>query len=299
MLNFPIPRAVVIVGALILAVCFSVVAQDNLTVQEILDRHLRSFGSADAIGKSQKRMAVGRSDFTPFDTGKSGTGQAKFASDGKDMAFFSIFDLWNYSAEKIGIFSNKATIPKVDNGRSPLGSFLFAYDQTLTGRLFGGSIFSTWLFLGSDLNGMTAEAGGKKKVNGADAWMIKVVPKGGLTAGSYIKLYFDAKEFHHIRTVYFQKGIDQGFFDVGSPSNSPMTTSTSGLRGEPTYNDTTLTEDFSDYRSDACGIALPHKYDLHLEADTPTSRGSAQFVWHFQISGYTLTSDPPSKLFSF
>src|SRR2546423_11600360 len=90
----------VLLACMICSAVLSIAAQDkNLTAEEILARHLKSFGSPDAIAKSQNRMAVGRADFTHFETAKRATGQATFASDGKDMAFFSRFDLRDYRME--------------------------------------------------------------------------------------------------------------------------------------------------------------------------------------------------------
>jgi hypothetical protein len=212
------------------------------------------------------------------------------------MAFLSTFDMRDYRLERIGIFSDKIDIPVVqENHRSPLGSFLLAYDKLLGGRLFGGSIFSTWALYSRDLDELKLEADGKKKVNNRDAWVIKVSPKGGLSGGSYIKLYFDAENFHHLRTVFHQKETETGFYDTGSRATNIGTTGNWGP-GEMTNNGSTLTEDFDDFKTDAAGISLPHKYSVLLYIDSRT--GSAQFKWDFNITEYKLVNFPPN-FFSF
>ena len=107
-----------------------------------------------------------------------------------------------------------------------------------------------------------------------DAWVLKVVPKGGLGTGSYIKLYFDAKDFHHIRTVYRQAETERGFYatnDKGSKGQAP-----GGWDNDMSSNGSTLTEDFSDFKPDAAGISLPHKYSLLLSVNSAAELGRIQ-----------------------
>jgi hypothetical protein len=289
---------ILIASTVVIVTSVLAIAQEkNLSADEIIARHLGSFGSNEAIAKSVNRMAIGSSDFTHFDTSTNANGSAAFASDGKNMAFFSTFNLRDYRMERIGLFQNRVSIPVIyENHRSPLGSFLLAYDKLLTSRLFGGSIFSTWLLYGNDLNGVKIEAEGKKRVENRDAWVLKVSPKGGLITGSWIKLYFDAKDFHHIRTVYHQKETESGFYDTGEGAKNKGTSGNWGP-GEMANNGSTLTEDFSDFSNDAAGLSLPHKYSVLLYFDSHI--GSAQFKWSFQLTEYKLIRQFPPNFFSF
>ncbi|MBV9242816.1 MAG: hypothetical protein JO314_12495, partial [Acidobacteria bacterium] len=290
-------RVVILASLTIISFASAALAQDKLTVKDILDRHLQSFGTADAIAKSQNRMAMGRADFTVMMTAKKATGKAVLASDGKDLALFSTFDLLDYRMERIGLFDNKVTIPVVDQGhRSPLGSFLLAYNKFLGERLFGGSIFSTWPLYGSDLGKLNVEVDKKVKIGDKEAWVLKVTPKGGLGTGSYIKLYFDAKDFHHIRTVYRQHETERGFFDPGSKDTNKGQVP-GGFDQDMANNGSTLTEDFDDFSNDAAGISLPHKYSVLLSIDSV--RGLQDFRWEFQISEYKLIKEFPANFFSF
>ncbi|MBV9241007.1 MAG: hypothetical protein JO314_03270, partial [Acidobacteria bacterium] len=172
-------------------------------------------------------------------------------------------------------------------------------------RLFGGSVFSTWPLFGSDTSRLTIEVDGKKKVGDKEAWVLKITPKGGLGTGSFMKLYFDAKDFHHIRTVYRQKELEKGFYDsMGSNANdknvfakggnsSPM----GGWDQDMASNGSTLTEDFDDFRNDAAGISLPHKYSVLLSIDAAS--GTSEFKWGFQITEYKLIKEFPADFFSF
>jgi hypothetical protein len=298
MFKFPAIQRIVIVFAIMVASSVYAVAQDkNLTAEQILARHLRSFGSTEAIAQSVNRMAVGQADFKMYSTQKSASGKAVLASDGKNLALFSTFDLIDYRMERIGLFSNKVSIPIVEQGhRSPLGSFLSTYDKLLENRLFGGSIFSTWVFYSTDQSGLTMDFDGKKKVGSTEAWVVKVTPKGGLGSGSYIKLFFDTKDFHHIRTLYRQSETERGFFSSGSRDDSKGK-APGGWDQDMANNGTTLTEDFSDFSPDAAGISLPHKYSVLLSIDGV--QGSSEFKWDFQIAEYKLIKQFPGDFFTF
>lgn len=294
MFALPIFRTSLVAGMIVFATALSVLAQKNLSAEDILAKHLQSFGTPEAIAKSKNRMAVGQGEFTILSTQKKATGKAILASNGADLALFSTFNLGEYRMERIGLFGNKVTIPFVDQAhRSPLGSFLAFYDKLLGGRIFGGSVFSTWSLYSPDLNGAKLETDGKKKVGDRDAWVVKISPKGGLSSGSYIKLYFDAKDFHHIRTVYRQAAGERGFYDT-SGGNKPG--SIGNWDQDMANNGTTLTEDFDDFKDDAGGISLPHKYSVLLSTDT--LNGTNEFKWVFTIVEYRLINFPPD-FFSF
>jgi hypothetical protein len=273
------------------------IAQDNnLTVEEIFQRHLKSFGAPADITQSQNRLAVGTSEFRIVSASTHGTGAAQFSSDGKNLALLSTFDLRDYRLDRIGLFSDKVTIPFLYQGhRSPLGTFLTNFEQTLSARIFGGAVFSTWLGYapGSELKRFTVD--GKKKVDGKDAWVVKYSPPGGLVGnGSYIKLYFDAGTFRHIRTEFRQREHDAGFNGtvLGQQGSAPA-----GIDTSMASNASLLVEDFGDFSSDASAIVLPHSYNISLEMDT--YKGTFKYGWKFQIKEYKLIRQFPAGYWAF
>jgi hypothetical protein len=292
-------RIVTVVAVFVTAPVVILAQDKNLTAEEIIARHLASFGSADAIAKSVNRMAVGHADFTILSSQKNAAGNVVLASNGKDLALFSTFDMSDYRMERIGLFNNKVTVPVAEQGqRGPLGKFVLAYDKFVGQRLFGGSIFSTWALYSSDLNGVKVEVDGRKKVGGTDAWVLKVIPKGGLGSGSYIKLYFDVKDFHHIRTVYRQAETERGFYgNVNSKASGGGGQVPGSWDQDMASNGSTLTEDFSDFNVDAGGISLPHKYSVLLSFDS--AQGSSEYKYEFKITEYKLIKEFPANFFSF
>lgn len=265
----------------------------KLTPTEIIAKHIASVGKNDLIAQSKRLMVVGSSEFVRYNPEQRVPGKAVLASDGNDLAFFSTFESTDFPMERIGLFSDKVNIPTVKMGsRSPLGGFLKSWDKTLDSRIFGGIIFSTWRFFSSDSLPGKFETDGKKKIGDRDVWVLNYTPKGGLTDGSYIKLYFDAENFHHLRTVYRQKEPEG--YTTGSGAG--RTGGVSDWNADMANNASTLTEDFEDFRSDI-GLVLPHKYSISLVLDGAT--GTGQFDYNFTITQYRLIKDFPLDFFSF
>jgi hypothetical protein len=277
----------------------------KMPAEEIIAKHVESIGKSDLVASSKKRMAVGSSEFKMSVEAKLATGRAILAADGSNnMVVFSTFNMLDYQKERIGVFGDKIDVPFIVPGRrSGLGTFLVTYDKFLNDRIFGGCVFSTWLFLGPDSRRGKFETEGKKKIGDHEAWVINYTPRGGLKNGSYIKLYFDTETYHHLRTVYRQKETEGGFSETGGmqagAGGGVFSKNTSGSWGnEMANNGATLTEDFEDIRNDEkVGLTLPHKYTIYLEADS--SGGTRKLKWTFGIEEYSLVKDFPAGFFSF
>ncbi|MFN0141415.1 MAG: hypothetical protein ACKVQW_15175 [Pyrinomonadaceae bacterium] len=212
------------------------------------------------------------------------------------MAFFSTFEMSDYPFERIGFFKQKVDIPIVQLGRrSPLGTFLNAYDKTIRSRVFGGSVFSSWRFFSSETLTSKIESEGKKKIGKREAWVLKLTPDGGLSADSSIRLYFDTENFSHVRTVYRQKETERGFHEIrGREAGTGQ--APGAWEQDMASNGSTLTENFDDFR-DENGVTLPHKYEVLLSVDGV--RGTSEFRWNFEFSEYRPMKEFPLNFFSF
>jgi hypothetical protein len=299
---FKVKNHIFLLSLLVFAGCIGAQAQ-KMAPEEIIAKHIASIGKKEIVQGSKKMMAIGGSTFEIINASKQANGRAVLASDGSNYTFVSTFNMNDYKMERIGYFSNKIDIPFVIPGRhSPLGTFLSTYNKFLDNRIFGGSIFSSWLFLGPKDSWGKLETEGKKKVGDREAWVVNYIPTGGgLTPGSSIKLYFDAENFHHLRTVYRQKEKESGFSDqaqAGSDDSSSFrgVAAVKGWNADMASNGSTLTEDFEDIRNDG-GMTQPHKYSILLALDGAS--GTSQFRWHLTIEEYRLIKDFPANFFSF
>jgi len=238
--------------------------------EEIVQRHLDSIGSLEHRLTSTSRLVLGETEFAVVVPESTLKGRALMASDGHDLMFLSNFGVPQYKYEKIGLFDGKSSIPFISQGmRSPLGSYLQVNTKILTERLFGGSILSSWRLL--EPGTFEVRNAGKKRINGRDAFVIRLILKNALAGESAIKLYFDAETFQHLRTEYLQTIPDK---DV-----QPIRVFGANL-GE---NVNLFVEDFSDYRRTG-NLTLPHKYRASLTLSE--GKGTKEFRWSFNVEEY-------------
>ena len=295
--NRPIQIAALLLAVMMIGDVVNANGQSTkLSPKEIISKSLASICSPDVLDVAKRRMVIAGSEFSIRSGTSNSAGRAVLASDGDNMALFSTFNISDYRMERIGLFSNKVDIPFIVPGkRSPLGSWLMAYDRTLEDKIFGGSVFSSWQFWQPEDSWGKMETEGKKKIGDREVWVINYSPKKGLKAGSYIKLYFDAVNFHHLRTVYKQMESERGFYDTGSKGSNVGST---GHIDDAAManNQSTLTEDFADYRDDK-GLVLPWKYSINLKMEN--SGGTAEFNWQFKIEEYKLIKQFPANFFTF
>ena len=276
----------------VLLVLFLFVSQSSsqeLTADVVIAKHIASIGTPEMLVKSKQRMAIGTSEFIRRDPAQTSVGRTVLASNGTDFAFFATFDLSDYSMERIGIFSNKINLPLLQEGRrSPLGSYLLVNDKILIDRIFGGPIFATWYLLDRSTITGKFDLEGKKKIGEREAWVVSYKPKPALRGGSTLKLYFDAENFHLLRTALKLTEPDRGFYEV----NGKRTEMNPSMAG----NGSSLQEDFDDYK-ETNGLTLPHKYKIDLTLNG--AAGTAQFKWNFNIVEYRIVKDFGPGFFSF
>jgi hypothetical protein len=283
-------RALLLLSVLVTAGPTFVYAQKP-SADEIIAKHRASFGSAEDIAKTKLRSAVGSGQFQNKYKPNKANFAAYFASNGDDLKFLLTMELWTYRNERIGVFSNKINIPYLDPNQrhGPLSDFLSNYDPTLTDRIFGGPVFSRWVFLSSTPPKGKFETEGKKKIGDRETWVVKYHPKNELTLGASIKLYFDAENFRLLRTEYRESEINPRPFNAGSDTQTASGTvypsgSTSGE---------TIIEDFGDYRPVA-GVMLPHKYII-----SPTMGNTFLFEYSVVINEYKILNEFPADTFTF
>lgn len=255
------------------------------TVEEILRKHAEAVGTETARKQAGNRIAIGKSEFeVTLPTWRS-TGKAVFASDDRNIMFISSFDLPEYPFEKVGFFRGKLQIPFTTSGaRSPLGSYLLLNDNILSERLFGGAISTQWRMLDASQIAESLRFGGSKKIEGRETYVIHYNAKGNTSADSGITMYFDAKNFRHVRTEYRQKMPEKYFYRMGIFGNQ---------EGE---NLNQLSEDFGDHRETG-GLTLPHRYKIRLLIDGRS--GTKEFRWSFTFDEYRMGQNFGEDFFTF
>lgn len=272
--------------------------REKLTAQEIIVKHLDSLGPAAVRAKMTTRMAVGTCKFTAkiASGGISTTdGPGVLASDGPKSLIAASFNSSTYPKETLAYDGDKITTGYIKPGlRSTLGDFILGNKISFKDGLIGGSLSSAWPFW--DLTGHDArlEAGGTKKINGRDAYVIKYSPKKG--SEYEIKVYFDAETFQHVRTEYdrivsalnAQNRIDDSRRQrelVGGVDGSAR-------QRESRFG---MIEEFSDYKAEG-GLMLPHTYRIEISLDG--QQGTSTQEWVFSLTEFTFNEKIDATAFN-
>ena len=269
----------------LLTSCVTVFSADELTIEAILKNHGETVGSESDRKRAGSRIAIGKSEFELTLPSWSAAGKVVFASDDRNIMLISSFDVAEYPFEKIGLFNGKIDIPFTTPGsRSPMGSYLLLNDNIVSEKLFGGVISSGWKMLNPAPVLDRMRLAGTKKVGGREAYVIRYNAKGNASADSGIDLFFDAKNFRHVRAEYRQKIPEKYFYRMGIFGNQ---------EGE---NMNQLIEEFGDFRKTG-GLELPHKYTVKLIIDGRS--GTKEFRWTFVFDEYRLGQNFGEDFFTF
>jgi len=262
-----------VLGVIVVAIMITGAAPalDKLRPDEIVSKHLASIGSPEALSSIKTRITVGNVTVTFRMPGKGKlAGKAVLASDGGLSVVGMNFDDSRYSQERFGFDGQAVTAAFVRPGmRSSLGDFLLTHQVVFKQGLIGGTLSSAWpLFNLNDKNGKL-EYGGTRKIDGIQAYQLNYMPRGG--SDLEISLYFDAENFHHLRTEYTRAISAQ----IG------VTDDTSGHQRESRYK---MVESFSNFKKEGL-LTLPHNYKLELQLETRADTYAAD--WEFTFSEFS------------
>jgi hypothetical protein len=243
---------------------------EKLKPEEVVARHLESLGPAEARQPGRSRVIAGTSLLNLRSGGGGQTsGAAVIASQGEKVLLKAEFDSPSYPFERIGFDGKKLTArPYAPGARSPIAGFFLSHDATFGEGLIGGTLSSAWPLLNLAERRAKLEYAGTEKVNGREAHKLKYMPHEG--SELKVKLYFDAENFHHLRTEY-ERVI---------PAPMGATPQQSASQRETRYK---LVEDFSDFRPEG-GMTLPHSYKMQYSV---SQYNPFVMDWTFNFEKYT------------
>lgn len=256
-------------------------AQD-LKSEEIVAKHLESIGTKEKRDAAKNRLIGGASQFESKQPSKKTGGKVIMVSDANNLFFVSSFNSQEYPFEKIGSFAGKPNLPFVTAGtRSPLGAFLADHNKIISEGVLGGSLSSMWSLLNPQIKKGKLSSEGTKKIDGRKAHVLSYFVEG--TAGKMtIKMFFDAENFHHVRTIYH---------DEVPPRDQPF-----GVLGVQAGLKLDITEDFGDFKT-VEGLTLPHTYKIRYQTDS--NSGVYEYNWNFTMSKVLFNQNLDAKFFTF
>lgn len=266
--------------ALLLSSHGSAGANQKMSSEEIIAKHMEAIGSTETLSSISSRIIVGEAvaTFKEPGTGQVG-GRAVFASEGTKSMLGLVFDNTNYPHDKVGYDGDRITSSYVRPGvRSTLGDFLVTHTSILKHGLFGGTLSSAWPLLDASKARAKFDASGPKKVDGRQVYEVKYLPKDG--SDVRISLFFDAETFHHVRTEYTRL--------ISAPQG--LTPADSARQRESRYK---MVEEFADFKR-VSGLTLPHTYRIKLNLDTLTGSFVAEWDLNFSQFSFNQKIEPGS-----
>lgn len=263
-------------------------ADEKLSVEEIIAKHLDSIASKEKRDSIKNQIAIGVSEFLVVRGSSSKTvGNAVIISEAGKVMLGTKFNSLDYPFEKVGFDGSKVDVAFVSPGlRSPFGNFIFSNKNIFSEGLFGGSLSSSWALLDAQSRKAKITSSGKKKIDGREVYILEYSPKRGSDITT--KLFFDAQTFQHIRTEYRQ--IFSAAQGVQSTSSQGRAVDNSAQQQESRH---TLTEEFSDFSAEN-GLTVPHKYRIHLLLN---GRSTSEFEWKFEFSKFLFNQNLEANSF--
>lgn len=173
----------------------------KLKAEDLVAKHLGSVGPVESQGRSSC-LADGNGALAILRGGGGKLqGPAKFLSEGRKLRMSVVFNQAQYPAEEVSFDGDEVDVGQVSPGRrSPLGEFVYHYDEIVREGLFGGVLSTGWPLLDVDERNPKLKYEGLKKVDDVEYHTLRYRPRkrSDLT----IRLYFDSETFRHLMTVY-------------------------------------------------------------------------------------------------
>lgn len=258
---------------------------------DIIAKHLDAIGSAEARSALHATQFKGTCSVVVKQGGAGQVdGQIMMVSQGNQNLIRMTFDSPDYPFEEFKYDGKKYTGSQIHPGRrTPVGSFFNLNDILFKEGLVGGVLSSSWPLLNVQEKNPRLEYGGTKKIDGQDLIALKYVPRKG--SDLKITLYFDAQNFHHLRTEY-QATIyasDQRKIAGGGGKMPDVQNQQAANARIEAY------EEFADFKAEG-GLTLPHSYNFHLAIQSETS--PAIVDWQVKLTSFVMNPQIDASVFS-
>jgi hypothetical protein len=227
-------------------------ADEKMTAEEVVAKHLESIGSAEERASVKSRVIVGVSRYVRRGPGGGSTeGRAVLASENEKNMIGMKFGVPGYDIESVAFDGKDLTVGYIAPGvRSPLEQFFRNHESTFKHGLLGGALSSAWSLLSLDDKKAKLKYSGVKKIEGTSLHQMKYQPRKG--SDLEVTLFFEADSFRHVRTEYSR---------VVSANIGPGGVDSSAAQRETRYK---FVETFADFRKEG-NLTLPHDYRIRLE----------------------------------
>jgi len=257
------------------------VKDEKLKPEQLIEKHLASIGPADKLQAVKSRVTAGTTH-VEFTVGghASMDGEGNIVSQDTSMRSYFTFPSKDYPGELFAFNGKSTFVNLISPGvRSPLGNFLFHYDEPITNGLLFGVLSTSWALENPEGKRPRMDVSGPKKVDGKQVYELKYVPKNGSNITAYF--YFDVETFRHVGTQIKMEVVPTGV-------NQKITDS-----AETTLY--TINEKYGDFK-EVDGLTLPYTYKMDFSISS--TRGGFVGAWTYTIKQILHNQPIDPKLFA-
>lgn len=234
-------------------------AKDDMSVADLVKKHLDSIGTEQARTAVKNRVVEGAVRFHLLNASTANQdGKATLVSEGDKLVSLLKLPNPNYHGERFVSDGRKTEEAVVRPGVwSKLGSFVMVHNEILKEGLWGGTLNTGWPLAHLEARGAKVQDRGLKKVDGRELRRLDYSPKkrGDLE----IQLYFEPDTFRHVMTVYsLTISPRMGMGEVQT------------AREQPSHY--LLEERFADFKS-VDGLSLPGRWTIQYTSDVTAAGG--------------------------
>ena len=265
--------------AFLLLACLPTFAEDKITLDELLQKHLDSIGSNEARLGTRVRAVNGKFKMEVIQGGNDeASGDAGVISAGKMMKLMMKTDSARYAGEKFWYDGKHVVVPVSDvAARTYIADFMYRNQPILRDGLFSGTVGTSWALLDVKDRGAKMIYDGIKTIDGQDLHQVTYVPKKSASELE-IHLYFDPQTFRHVMTRY--KFEVTGYLNVTPGIDRQARTQNTG---KTIYR---LEEKFSDFHT-TDGLTLPGTWDIRYSVEPVRP-----ILMHWTVNLTRVTSNP-------
>jgi len=270
--NISIMKIAAAIGLLIIAtiLCARTAAAQKITAEQLIAHHLDAIGNAKARAAITTRIFSGTAQVI-FRTAPAGQaiGKAVLASEGNKQLFAMSFPSPVYPREQLAFNGVSFMAAFATPGtRSVLGNFLMTNDAIFKQSLMGGVLSAGWPLPNVEKLPGSIEYAGTRKIDGRTVHELRYTPRGN--SDLKITLYFDAVDYHHVRTEYERV--------IPAPMGRVEYSNVQEREGR--YK---MVEDFSLFKTEG-ELNLPHIYTIKLSVDTVNGTFVAE--WTIKLTNF-------------
>jgi hypothetical protein len=260
-------KAILLAALLATFSVFASAQKEKITAEEIIQKHLASIGTPEAIAAVKSRVMVGQGNLSSR-LGYIGgiTGPAQLASDGDKFLLAIVFNSNDYPYEKLAYDGKNMSIGRPRGNVTRLGEFLKSQSSLLKQGLLGGALSSAWPLLNRDPKAVKVEYAGTENIGGKTLHKVKFNP--ARSDSLRVTLYFDADTYQHVMSEY-QYTIQPHMISSDSTVNPTAKASH--------YS---LIERFSDFKK-VGDLTLPLQYTIDVASQT--AEGAETLRWTIAI----------------